>query len=332
MKRRLLPLAWVVLGLAGGATRDAAAQSVAAAPSPAQQCLTRVPGSDQELLYPNGLLVRKDRARFKVSLSFPGPDSAPRFRLLDDSRLIDQEFIDAVKAYVAGYRVPCMPQDGPSAVLQQEYVFEPNDGRKVMASAPVDEQARRQQELAKCVKHQVGEAPRYPEGARVLEIQGNVFVEMAFDGPDSPPAVSVHASSDSRLQAAALRHAQGVRMPCHPGDSRHSTDLLYMFSLIGDKRTLLKDVNVASLARAAASYPRPARFDWNTMGCPFELRLTYYQPHRPNIVRQLETDRPERWAFMSWLAALRLKLDDKTNTAVLGDTMTVSVPCGQLDL
>jgi hypothetical protein len=332
LKHRLLPLAWVVLGLAGGAARDAAAQSVAAAPSPAQQCLTRAPGSDPELLYPSDLLVRKDRARFKVSLSFRGPDSAPRFKLLDDSRPIDKEFIDAVEKYVAGFRVPCMAPDGPPAVLQQEYVFAPNEGRKVMASAPVDEQARQRKELAKCVKHQSAEVPRYPEGARVLEEQGNVFVELAFDGPASPPTVKVHASSSSRLEAAALKLAQGMRMPCHPGDGRHATDILYKYQLVGGKRTLLKDTNVASLVRAAASFPRPAYFDWSAMGCPFELRLMYQQPHRPNIVYQLETDRPERWAFMEWLGALRLKLDDKTNTAVLGDTMTLSVPCGQLDL
>lgn len=329
--KRHLALIYFALALVGAAC-DAAAQSVAAAPSPAQQCLTRAPGSGEDLLYPSDLLARKDSARFKVSLSFRGPDSAPRFTLLDDGRLIDGGFVRAVQEYVAGYRVPCMAEGGPPTVLQQEYIFAPNDGRKVMASAPVDEQARLRQELAKCVRHQGGEAPRYPGGARELEIQGKVFAELAFDGPASPPTVSVHASSDSRLQAAALRHAQGMRMPCHPGDGRHATDLVYVFKLIGDKRTLLKNVNVASIVKAAASFPRPAYFDWNTMGCPFDLQLTYFQPHRPNDVKQLETDRPERKAFMDWLGRLRLKLDDKTNTAVLGDTMTLSVPCGQLDL
>jgi hypothetical protein len=331
MKRHLPAIVCLALAWAGAA-RDAAAQSVAAAPSPAQQCLTRAPGRDAELLYPSDLLARKDSARFKVSLTFRGPDSAPFFRLLDDGRLIDDGFVRAVRDYVAGYRVPCMAEGDPPVVMQQEYVFAPNDGRKVMASAPVDERARQREELMKCVRHQVGEAPRYPEGARVLGIQGRVFAELAFDGPDSPPTVSVHASSDSRLQATALRHAQGVRMPCHPGDGRHAADFVYMFSLVAGKRTLLKDANVASIVHAAASFPRPVYFDWNSMGCPFDLQLTYYQPHRPNRVRQIESDRPERKAFMDWLGALRLKLDDKTNTAVLGDTMTVHVPCGQLDL
>jgi len=330
MKHRLPAAVCLALALAS-AMHDAAAQSVAAAPSPAQQCLTRAPGHDKDPLYPPDLLARKDGARFKVSLTFRGPDSAPWFNVLDETA-IDSGFVRAVRDYVAGYRVPCMAEGDPPVVLQQQYVFEPNEGRKVVASAPVDERERVERELTKCVRHEAGEVPTYPTGARMLGSQGNIYVELAFDGPASPPVVNVLASSDARLQAAALRHAQGLRMPCHPGDRRHAADVLYKFSLIGDKRTLLKDANVASLVRAAASFPRPVYFDWNAMGCPFELRLTYHQPHRPNTVEQLETDRPERKAFMDWLGALRLKLDDKTNTAVLGDTMTVSVPCGQLDL
>lgn len=330
MKQRLPAIVCLALALAGAA-HESAAQTVGAAPSAAQQCLTRAPGHDEPLVYPSELLARKDGARFKVSMTFRGPNAAPWFKVVDD-KPIDNTFIRAVREYVAGYRVPCMAEGDPPVVLQQQYVFVPNDGRKVMASAPTDEQARSRQELAKCVRHEVGTIPDYPEGARVLEIQGKVYLELAFDAPNVPPVVSVHASSDSRLQAAALRYAQGMRMPCHPGGARHAADLLYEFKLFAGDRKLLKDANVASLVRAAASPSRPAYFDWNTMGCPFDLRLTYYQPHRPNVVRQLETDQPERRAFMDWLAALRLRLDDKTNTAVLGETMTVHVPCGQLDL
>ena len=250
MMHRLLAAVCLALGLAG-ASHDAAAQSVAAAPSPAQQCLTRAPGRDEALLYPSELLARKDSARFKVSLTFRGPDSAPWFKVLDEAPL-DDGFVRAVREYVAGYRVPCMADGDPAVVLQQEYVFAPNDGRKVMASAPVDEKARVTQELAKCVRHPAGKIPDYPGGAQLLGSQGNVYVEVAFDGPDSPPAVRVHASSDSRLQASVLRFVQGVRMPCHPGDGRHTADILYKFSIVAGDRTLLKDANVASLVRAAA--------------------------------------------------------------------------------
>lgn len=330
MIHRLPAIVCLVLGLAG-AWRDVAAQSVAAAPSAAQLCLTRAPGREAALAYPEALLARKDGGRFKVSLTFHGPDAAPWFDVLGKPQ-VDETFIRIVRDHVAGFRVPCMPAEGPPVVLTQEYVFDPNDGRKVMSTAPTDEQERHRQELTRCVSHGTGTVPEYPEGARQLEIQGKVYVELAFDGPASPPEVRVHSASHSRLQATALKHAQGMRMPCHPGGGRVTTDVAYTFSLVGGRRTLLQDANVATLVRAAASYPQPAYFDWNTMGCPFDLRLTYYQPHRPNQVQQLETDRPERRVFMDWLAALRLKLDDKTNTAVLGDSMTISVPCATLDL
>jgi len=330
MKHRLPAIVCLALALAGAA-QDCAAQTVGAAPSAAEQCLARAPGNDAPLVYPSELLTRKDGDRFKVSLTFRGPDAAPWFRVVDD-RPIEAGFIRAVREYVAGYRVPCMAENDPPVVLQQDYVFVPNDGRKVMASAPIDEQARARQELARCVRHEAGTPPDYPVGARMLEVQGKVYVELAFEGPASPPVARVHASSDSRLQAAALKHVQGMRMPCHPGGARHVSDVLYNFKLSGGDRKLLKDANVTSLLRAAASPASPAYFDWNTMGCPFDLRLTYHQPHRPNVVRQVETDQPERRAFMDWLSALRLKLDEKTNTAVLGETMTVHVPCGQMDL
>jgi hypothetical protein len=329
MMRRLLAAVCFTLGVAG-AWRTAGAQTVAAAPSAAQQCLTRAPGQEAPLAYPEELLARKDTGRFKVSLTFHGPDAAPWFRVLDDTP-IDKSFIRVVREYVAGYRVPCMAAGDPPVVFTQEYVFAPNDGRKVMATQPTDERERLRQTLAKCVRSEAAAPPEYPEGARQLEMQGKVYVELAFDGPTSPPVVRVHDSPHSRLLATAMKHAQSMRMPCHPGDGRVAIDMLYKFSLIGDRRTLLKDANVASVVRSAAAFPRPAYFDWNTMGCPFDLRLTYFQPFRPNQVQQLETDRPERQAFMDWLSAVRLKLDDKTNNAVLGDTMTVHVPCGTLD-
>jgi hypothetical protein len=330
MMHRLPAITFLALGLAG-AWGDAGAQSVAAAPSAAQQCLTRAPGHEAPLAYPQALLARKDKGRFQVSLTFTGPTTAPWFHVVGKPA-VDPEFIRVVRDHVASFRVPCMAAESGPVVLTQEYVFEPNDGRKVMSTTPTDEREKQRREMAKCVRHVAGAAPEYPEGARQLEIQGKVYVELAFRGPELPPEVRVHSASHSRLQATALKHAQGMRMPCHPGQGHLVTDVIYEFALHGGNRTLLKDASVASLVRAAATYPTPAYFDSNTMGCPFDLRLTYYQPHRPNLVQQLETDHPDRRAFMDWLASLRLKLDDKPNTAVLGDTMTVNVPCATLDL
>jgi hypothetical protein len=68
------------------------------------------------------------------------------------------------------------------------------------------------------------------------------------------------------------------------------------------------------------------------MGCPFDLRLSYYRPHRRNVVSELENTNPARAAFMDWLSMVTLNLDSANNTAILGDQITVSVPCGKLDL
>lgn len=328
--RHLAAVSALVLGLTGG-WREASAQTVDAAPSAAQQCLTRAAGHEAQPIYPEKPLMRGDGARFAASLTFHRPDAAPWFKVLGDPR-VDDDFIRAARDHAAGFRVPCMPAGETSpVVLRQEYVFTPNDGRKVVATKPTDEREQIRQALARCVRHLDATPPDYPEGARQLQIEGKVFLQLSFDGPEANPGIQVHAASHARLQAAALRHAQRMRMPCHPGGEAVATDVIYQFSLHRGARTLLKDAGIDALLRAAAEPVQPAFFDFNTMGCPFDLRLTYQQPYRPNQVGQLDSDQAERRPFLAWLAGLRLKLDDKTNTAVLGETMTVHVPCGTLD-
>jgi hypothetical protein len=60
--------------------------------------------------------------------------------------------------------------------------------------------------------------------------------------------------------------------------------------------------------------------------------VQYLRPHLSNHVKELDSSRPERRPFLDWLSRVTLNLNEKTNTAVLGDTFTVHVPCGTLSL
>jgi hypothetical protein len=51
-----------------------------------------------------------------------------------------------------------------------------------------------------------------------------------------------------------------------------------------------------------------------------------------NEVRKLESSQPWRRPFLDWLAGMTLNFDDKTNLHIAGQDMTISVPCGALDL
>jgi hypothetical protein len=106
----------------------------------------------------------------------------------------------------------------------------------------------------------------------------------------------------------------------------------YHFRTSEGVQTLLRDLQLQTLIQGLKSPLPPAYFDFTTMGCPFDLRLSYYRPHRRNVVGELENTNPARAAFMDWLSMVTLSLDSANNTAILGDQITVSVPCGKLDL
>lgn len=317
--------------LALAITGTAAAQPVSAlAPSPAVRCLTPT-AQERPLVYPSEAFERKDKGTVHVELTFNAPDAGPSVKWLNTDHIMES-LTDAVKQHVRAFRVPCMHKGGSPVVLRQEYVFIPNDGRKVVASTPVDKGDAGREDAFKCMRHLEGEkAPSYPTRAREQEIEGNVFVELRFKSPDSPPDLHWMAAGHRMLKSEVERHAADLRMSCM-GDEPIDIDVLYLFRLDGGKRTVLQDTTLPKLIGAAKSYPTPVYFDLTTLGCPFDVRFTYKQPHRPNRIGQLETADPKRQPFLDWLSGLQLRLPDATNTTVLGDTMTVHVPCLKLDL
>jgi hypothetical protein len=60
--------------------------------------------------------------------------------------------------------------------------------------------------------------------------------------------------------------------------------------------------------------------------------VTYARPFDRNSVQELDASVPARRPLLEWLAGITLDLSPKQNRAVLGESMTLSVPCGKLDL
>ena len=299
-------------------------------PSAALSCLTT--GTSERPEYPEDSLRRKDGGTVKLELQFSGPDQAPRVTVLDESASYDA-LTDATLRHVAGFRIPCMAPGSPPVRLRQDYVFVPNDGRKVMSSRPVDLAQPARGASLSCMRHVDGEsAPTYPEAARRDAVVGKVYAELRFTSPNMEPDVRILAEGRRMgwLTSAVLSYAKGLRLPCLTGEPE-SFRILYTFKMDGGRWTVLKDMTLKTFLSAVQQLP-PAYFDLNTMGCPFDLRITYMQPHRASTVGELDSVRPEREALMGWLSGLRLNLDDNANTSVLGDDFTLHVPCGILDL
>ena len=56
------------------------------------------------------------------------------------------------------------------------------------------------------------------------------------------------------------------------------------------------------------------------------------QPYAPNMVGEVGRSDPNRTEFIEWLKTLALDLPTRMRKHVIGDTITISVPCGLIDL
>jgi len=313
----------------------AGAQALAAdsvlSPSPAVLCLTLAAGA-APLAYPPRLLERKDHGTVEAELTFHGPENMPDVEILNE-RLAPEGLVYAVRRHVRHLRLPCMGADARPVVIRQSFVFTPNDGRKVVSSTPRDQADEERGRQLKCMKHVRGQdRPEYPRGAIRDEDQGSFYVKLRFMAPDLPPEVEMLAASPyPRLESAVRKHLADLRLPCLK-DGPISVTQLYSFVLDGGERTLLKDRTLKQLVSQAQTVQRGVYFDLSTMSCPFAVRLTYWQPHAKNRVDELEDPVPARLPFLDWLTGLILKLPADMNTHVLGQTITVQIPCGVVDL
>jgi hypothetical protein len=320
------------------AVSGAWAQTTSVLPSAAQRCLTR-----GELLlgtpaYPQAALEAKASGRVRLELEFTASDAAPELLRLDVDRFDRREHADqferSVREFVKAYRVPCL-SDGEKSKLTQEFVFVPHDRRGVTMMASSDQSLGRGEKLRGCLRHQDPKAqPAYPAADLRFERQGTAIVRLEFAAADTPPIVTVlDDGSGTQFAEVSREHALGYRMPCHDGAGPAGLLQLYRFKIEGGRRVTLKDVSFPSLVAAFRGI-RTANvyFDFNTMGCPFEVLFRPMQPHAPNDVGVVGAVNEERRFFLDWISRQQLDLPAKQVNALIGQEARVSVPCMVLNL
>lgn len=316
------------------ACTPASAQQTSLGPSSALACLTPGPAERGGPAYPPEALERKDGGTVEVELTFVHPTRAPSIKVVDAAGTF-VTLVEAVLEHTKLFRVPCLkPGDAP-VVLRQQYVFVPNDGRKVMASALTDAADPRRTELLQCMVNKAGDKlPNYPEKARRKEEQGNFLLDVHFVAADAPPQLKMIAAPKEmwRLRAAVERYADDLRMPCLPVGEAMTIRQAYQFRLDGGARTLLRDVGLLSFLRGAKQVPRPVYFDLDRMGCPFSVRIQYFRPHEANAVSEVDNSNPARLPLLDWLSKIEINLSEALSQEVLGSTLDVLVPCGKIDL
>ena len=309
----------------------AAEQLPLLSPSAALGCLMPSAAERGELAYPQEALESKDGGKVSVELHFKGPDEEPRVRMLSENALSSLQ--DAVRKHVRQFRVPCIKAGEEPVVLRQDFLFVPNDGRKVITTTASDVADERRKVQMRCLARPgPNKTPEYPAEDQRFGRQGKVFVSMRFTSSERPPELQVLASdATGNMLNEVTDFVRGYRLPCLQ-DRELSMDVLFNFRMDGCSRTRLNDMSLRSFVAAARDLQRPAYFDLGTMACPFELRVSYQRPHRPNAVGELDGPVEARKPFLDWLSQITLRLPEQSNTAVLGEEFTLAVPCGKVDL
>jgi hypothetical protein len=322
---------WLAAVAAALCGMTAAAQTIVAAPSAAQRCLTRGTVLLGTPVYPQEAFERKIDGRVVVDMEFTAADVPPRLVKIDAGRDHHaRDFEDSVRAFIKAYRVPCLVV-GESTTLRQEFVFVAQDRRGVAFMAMADEQEMRNQRLNACVRRAPDASlPAYPANDLRLERQGTVVAKLRFLDATGAPQVSIlddggSAGFGRNVTDFALR---AMRMPCHDGVGPVDTTMLFIFRVEGGARVVLKDMPFLTLL-AGVKDIRQAQlyFDFNTMGCPFDVHFVPMQPHARNTVGEIGEPHPERRFFLDWLSRQQLALGSRELNAVLGQSARVSVPC-----
>jgi hypothetical protein len=315
------------------------AQTAEALPSPELACLTPALEQREAAVYPPERLERKEGAFFHLDLTFTHPERAPSMKVVEDTKRTSDvrtagDFVEVAERYARQLRVPCL-QPGARFVLRQTFHFVPNDGRRVTVSQPSEDFSPAFTRLLDCLQPQRGTNrwPRYPARALQDGLQGNVVVQVRFEGPDAPPQVEVlNAPPRGSLLANTVRDAfANLRATC-AGPEPVSGRMLFTFKIEDDRRVVLRDLNLRQLAGGMRNYPAPAYFDTRAMGCPFDLRVQYMAPHMSNVVAEVGDAVPERRPLLQWLAKVELNLPEPQHNLVLGDRFTLHVPCLTLDV
>jgi hypothetical protein len=336
MRRALVLAGWL---LAAGAAM--AQQQTTLEPSAAVQCLSP-PAAQRVPEFPFAAYKQHLNGRVQVQLRFTGPTLAPAVTVLAQEG--DSSFVDAVRAHVSSFRVPCHASDQP-VDLVFDFHFRPDQpDAPVVAPLPVDSaDAARAQQL-QCIENSGGSnLPAYPLEARREGVQGRVLVELRFEAPDKPPLAKLlpriggdaaaQGRHDTRYFLAPLRTwLAGYRMPCLQGAPVTVTQV-YVFVLEGSSFGFKPGLVLRDVLRTVRDIRRQRlQFDFSTMGCPFDVALRYRQPNLPNLAQALGGQHPARQPFLDWLAQVQLDLPDKSLDAVYGDELKFSVPCLKIDL
>ncbi len=299
-------------------------------PSPALSCLAVAPGEPDQPEYPFDLYKSGTPGRVKASVTLPGGLFGNKVEVLE--RDGDPAFAASSRSFLRALRAPCL-KEGETVTLSYEFVFQP-DRREVVWRRPTDNTDAERKAMAACIRHERGEkSPDYPTNARRREEEARLAAVLTFTSADAPPSMELMHRPSAESFAPAIRSwVAGLRMPCHAGGPVQLR-YHYVFRLEGNSAFGFKPLTLLQvLAVSKGMRERELVLDTTTMGCPFDLKLSYLQPFRPNSVGEVGGSNPSRRPLLELLSNIELDLRGRELDSVFADTADVAVPCVKLNL
>ena len=312
----------------------ALAQQVEVAERDALRCLGVKAGAPPAPEFPPREFQNRERGGVQVLLEFSAPDRGPRVTVQENTG--QEAFVEAVREHVKDLRVPCLQPGEPPLRVVRDFVFRPDD-RQVHWFRDTDADASARRRALACVVHARGpgyKTPTYPESALRAGVQGRVLARLRFEGPDTPPVVELAARRSARLLEGAVESwADGLRMPCHPGQGPVTGLYTLVFTFEGARHYGFTELTFRALLGGTRGIrEQTLSFDTTTMGCPFEVDFHYRRPQWPNSVGEVGTRDPARRPLLEWLQTVEFDLKSELLDAIHGDTARVLIPCIRLDL
>lgn len=303
----------------------------------ALKCLTSAKPGVTKPVYPAELLAAKRAAVVRVQLHFAAADQDPRVEVVSNSG--DDAFAQAVRAFVAMYRLPCLQASAEPISATQEFQFVPKTPAPIVFWSPArdDGSAASRAAEEECRKSVVTpNFPEYPYNAMRRGETATVVTLLTFSRPEAPPDVAILYDGDSPAFSRAVREAvAGYRLPCASADREPvKATRVFEFRMEGGRSSALKsELTLAQFASLVKDLPSEhVRFDFATMNCPFDIKVGVFRPYMANKVGEIDETHASRREFLEWVRHVTLDIPPNAMKTLIGQEITVAVPCAVLDL
>lgn len=308
-------------------------QRITESATPSDTCLRR---SSEFFYYPSAALKRDRGGIARLALTFRRPDAPPDVEVL--TAIGGNDLLRAAKERVAQHRMPCLVEGAAPIRIVEDIRFDSTPREESHGFAPGADQpvSERRRELMRCLR--TPEGMTGPSGSDFGKGAANVILQFTFTAPDAPPDIHVvYRSGPPDVLDFFKGSVSAWRLPCITAQD-DPVVFQQQFAYRPDaERTIIADPLPlpAFLGSVKGIRTMVVKFNFDEMGCPFDVAWQFNMPAMPNVARQIgpaASYDARREPFLDWLKTLELDLTPERFERLLGKNTRIQVGCGTLNL